>query len=101
MDATPVAVNATGSGRGAPRPRAAPLATAASAGLRRDLEILDLLADPQIRTGLGVSRIAEMLGREKSQISRALKALEAEGMVERDPQTLEYRLGWRIYAFAA
>jgi DNA-binding IclR family transcriptional regulator len=101
MDATPVAVNATGSGRGAPRPRAAPAAAPASSGLRRDLEILDLLADPQIRTGLGVSRIAEVLAREKSQISRALKALEAEGMVERDPQTLEYRLGWRIYAFAA
>ena len=101
MDATPVALNATVPEQRAPRPGVAPPAVRASAGLRRDLEILDLLADPQVRTGLGVSRIAEVLGREKSQISRALKALEAEGMVERDQQTLEYRFGWRIYAFAA
>jgi DNA-binding IclR family transcriptional regulator len=101
MDATPVALNATASGGRTPRPRTAPPAAPASSGLRRDLAILDLLADPQNRTGLGVSRIAEVLAREKSQISRALKALEAEGMVERDSQTLEYRLGWRIYAFAA
>ena len=101
MNATPVASSATPSGPRAPSPRVAPQIAPASAGLRRDVEILDLLADPQTRTGLGVSRIAEVLGREKSQISRALKSLEAEGMVERDPQTLEYRLGWRIYAFAA
>lgn len=75
---------------------------APSAGLRRDLEILDLLARPEHGTqGLGVSRIAELLGREKSQVSRALRALEAEGMADRDPDSLEYRLGWRLYALAA
>ncbi|WP_240943152.1 IclR family transcriptional regulator [Planosporangium thailandense] len=65
------------------------------------MEILELLATAQGAPGLGVSRIAESLGREKSQMSRALRALEAEGMVERDPDTLEYRLGWRVYALAA
>jgi DNA-binding IclR family transcriptional regulator len=76
--------------------------TPPSAGLRRDLEILDLLALPEHCTqGLGVSRIAELLGREKSQVSRALKALEAEGMADRDPESLEYRLGWRLYVLAA
>ncbi|GAA3812997.1 IclR family transcriptional regulator [Sphaerisporangium flaviroseum] len=74
---------------------------APSAGLRRDLEILELLANADPQGGLGVSRIAEILGREKSQMSRALKALEAEGMAERDGETLEYRLGWRLYALAA
>lgn len=73
-----------------------------SVGLRRDLEILDVLARAEHAAGgLGVSRIAELLGREKSQISRALKALEAEGMAERDPDSLKYRLGWRLYAFAS
>ncbi|GLZ11605.1 IclR family transcriptional regulator [Actinomadura sp. NBRC 104425] len=73
-----------------------------SAGLRRDLEILELLARPEHASGgLGVSRIAELLGREKSQVSRALKALESEGMADRDPESLEYRLGWRLYALAA
>lgn len=80
------------------RPPTAP----ASVGLRRDLEILDLLALPEYAApGLGVSRIAELLGREKSQVSRALKALESEGMADRDPESLEYRLGWRLYALAA
>ncbi len=75
-----------------------------SAGLRRDLEILDVLAghgDERDTDGFGVSWIAQRLGREKSQVSRALRALEGEGMVERDPVTRRYRLGWRLFALAA
>ncbi|HLU75425.1 MAG TPA: IclR family transcriptional regulator C-terminal domain-containing protein [Nonomuraea sp.] len=78
--------------------------TVPSAGLRRDLEILDVLAghgDERDADGFGVSWIAQRLGREKSQVSRALRALEAEGMVERDPLTRRYRLGWRLFALAA
>jgi IclR family KDG regulon transcriptional repressor len=51
--------------------------------------------------GLGVVRIAELLGRQKSQVSRTLKTLAAHGFVDRDPDTLEYRLGWRLYTLAA
>lgn len=51
--------------------------------------------------GLGVMRIAELLGREKSQVSRTLKTLSSHGFVDRDPDTLEYRLGWRLYTLAA
>ncbi|GAB2951742.1 IclR family transcriptional regulator [Nonomuraea fastidiosa] len=75
-----------------------------SAGLRRDLEILEVLAghgDDRDADGFGVSWIAERLGREKSQVSRALRSLELEGMVERDPLTRRYRLGWRLFALAA
>jgi DNA-binding IclR family transcriptional regulator len=74
-----------------------------SAGLRRDLEVLRELASEESlrRGGLGVVRIAERLGREKSQVSRALRALEAEGMVERDPRTRTYQLGWALYTLAA
>lgn len=74
-----------------------------SASLRRDLEILDVLASDECRRrgGLGVVRIAERLGRENSQVSRALRALAEAGMVERDPRTLDYRLGWRLYSYAA
>lgn len=50
-------------------------------------------------SGLGVTRIAELLGREKSQVSRALKALSEYGLVERSPAA-GYRLGWRLYALA-
>jgi IclR family KDG regulon transcriptional repressor len=51
--------------------------------------------------GLGVVRIAELLDREKSQVSRALKTLSARGFVDRDPVTREYRLGLRFYGLAA
>ncbi|MFI5610060.1 IclR family transcriptional regulator [Amycolatopsis sp. NPDC051903] len=50
---------------------------------------------------LGVQAVAEVLGTEKTQVSRTLKALAEEGFAERDPQTLEYSLGWRIFALAA
>ncbi len=51
--------------------------------------------------GLGVVRIAELIGREKSQVSRALRTLAESGLVDRDPSTLHYRLGWRFFALAA
>lgn len=74
-----------------------------SAGLQRDLEILDTLAaeDSRRHGGLGVVAIATRLGRENSQVSRALSALAEAGMVERDPATAAYRLGWRLYSYAA
>ncbi|MFG2077107.1 IclR family transcriptional regulator [Nonomuraea maritima] len=77
---------------------------APSAGLRRDMEILEVLAghgDDRDADGFGVSWIAQRLDREKSQVSRALRALELEGMVERDALTRRYRLGWRLFALAA
>ncbi len=74
-----------------------------STGLGRDLDILDLLAgdDTVRRGGLGVVAIAGRLGRQNSQVSRALQALRDAGMVERDPTTANYRLGWRLYSYAA
>lgn len=72
-------------------------------GLQRDLALLETLgADSVVAAGgLGVSRLAELLQRDKGQVSRALRVLEREGLVERDDQTREYRLGWRLYALAA
>lgn len=74
-----------------------------SAGLRRDLELLEVLggAEARRRGGLGVVRIAALTGREKTQVSRALGTLADSGLVERDDQTLSYRLGWRLYVLAA
>jgi len=72
-------------------------------GLRRDIELLEALgsAEAQRAGGLGVVRLAQLVGREKSQVSRALRALAEEGIVERDPDTLEYRLGWRLFSLVA
>jgi DNA-binding IclR family transcriptional regulator len=74
-----------------------------SSALRRDLDILDLLASEESlrRHGLGVVRIAEELGRQNSQVSRALRELAEAGLVERDAETSAYRLGWRLYSYAA
>ncbi|MFC5799045.1 IclR family transcriptional regulator [Streptomyces formicae] len=72
-------------------------------GLRRDLELLEVLRSPEATwgAGLSVTRIAELTGREKSQVSRALAGMREEGLVDRDPETLAYRCGWRLYALAA
>ncbi|MGW8955550.1 IclR family transcriptional regulator [Streptomyces sp. NPDC055709] len=79
------------------------MSTRTAIGLRRDLEILEVLCSPEAMrgAGLGVTRIAQLTGREKSQISRALAGMKEEGLVDRDPETLAYRCGWRLYALAA
>lgn len=71
--------------------------------LRRGLAILFALAGEEaaVGGGLGVTRIAQLVGREKSQVSRALKVLGECGAVDRDPETLDYRVGWRLFALAA
>jgi IclR family KDG regulon transcriptional repressor len=71
--------------------------------LRRELAILTVLGGEEAVQdgGLGVVRIADLIGREKSQVSRTLKTLAESGFVDRDTATLQYRLGWRFFALAA
>lgn len=78
------------------------MATPRETSIRRGIETLLALGTPEAseRGGLGVTQISELLGREKSQVSRALKALAEYGLVERNRDALTYRLGWRIYAMA-
>ncbi|MBA2537417.1 MAG: IclR family transcriptional regulator [Actinobacteria bacterium] len=75
----------------------------AATSLRRGLAVLAALAgDEAVRSGgLGVTRIATLIGREKSQVSRTLKILAEDGVVDRDPRTLAYRLSWRFLTLAA
>ncbi len=71
-------------------------------GLVRDLELLEVLAaNDAAHGGIGTVRIAQLVNRDKGQVSRSLRTLEREHLVERDPMTREYRLGWRVYALAA
>ena len=70
-----------------------------TAALSRGLRALEVLADGS--DGLGVTRLAELLGEDKSQVSRTLGALAERGYVERDAGTLAYRLGWRVFALAS
>lgn len=79
------------------------VADAHSGGVSRAAAALIALGSPEAvaRGGLGVVRIAEIVGGDKGQISRLLKTLDAAGLVERDEQSLVYRLGWQLYALAA
>jgi IclR family KDG regulon transcriptional repressor len=73
-----------------------------TAALARGLEALEVLArEPVARDGLGVLRLADLVGADKSQMSRTLATLEEHGFVLRDPETLAYRLGWRLFGLAA
>jgi len=72
-----------------------------TAALARGLGVLELLADEPTGAGLGVVRLAELRGDDKSQLSRTLATLSEHGYVERDPETLAFRLGWRVFALAA
>lgn len=49
----------------------------------------------------GVSELARAVGRERSQVSRMLRALERGGLVEQDPETRRYRLGWALLVLAS
>ena len=74
-----------------------------ASGLRRDLEVLDALATPEAISagGLGVTRVAELTGRDKGQISRTLSTLAEAGFVQRERNGNRYQLGFQLYALAS
>lgn len=74
-----------------------------SAGLSRDLEVLEVLAAPEALRdhGLGVNRVSELTARDKGQISRTLATLADSGFVQRERSTGKYRLGYQLYALAS
>lgn len=78
------------------------LADQRGTSLRRGLEILTALGSGESdSSGLGVTRIADLTGHEKSQVSRALAILAEYGFAERLPGRATYRLGWTCFALAA
>jgi DNA-binding IclR family transcriptional regulator len=83
-----------------PRP---PTTGDGGSSLRRGLLALEVLArvNGQDDAGLGVVEVAHRLGVDKSQASRTLRALADHGLAERDPASRAYRLGPRIFAYAA
>ena len=77
--------------------------TVRDSSLGRGIEILLALGGDEALAngGLGVVRVAELVGREKTQVSRALKSLAELGLVDRPPGSLDYRLGWKVFTLAA
>jgi DNA-binding IclR family transcriptional regulator len=104
-------------GPDAPTPRSPATSLAGSAGsdaphgrrnrdeaggpVHRALDVLDLLGTPGGPSSLGVVEIARQLGRDKSQVSRLLKVLADAGYVDREPGSLRYRIGTRLFAIGA
>lgn len=77
------------------------MASEASTSLQRAIDILVALsAAARLDRELGVAEVARLVGREKSQVSRSLKTLAESGLVDRDPDTLAYRPGWRLFTLA-
>lgn len=48
-----------------------------------------------------VSELASIVGRERSQVCRMLKSLCQAQVLEQDPESHRYRLGWRVRVMAA
>lgn len=73
----------------------------AGSPVHRALAILELLGSEDVVAPLGVVEVARQLGREKSQVSRTLRLLADAGFVDREPHTHKYRIGARLFSFAA
>src|SRR5215218_3626471 len=69
--------------------------------LRRGLLALEVLAHAEGQDGLGVVDVARRLDVDKSQASRTLRTLADHGLAERDAVSRAYRLGPRVFAYAA
>jgi IclR family transcriptional regulator, KDG regulon repressor len=80
-----------------------PAAGDGGSSLRRGLRALEALADADELgdAGLGVVEVARRLGIDKSQASRTLRVLAEHGLAERDAASRAYRLGPRVFAYAA
>jgi IclR family transcriptional regulator, KDG regulon repressor len=75
---------------------------AGGSSLRRGLLALEVLAHAgEDDAGLGVVDVARRLGVDKSQASRTLRALADHGLAERDAASRAYRLGPRVFTYAA
>jgi DNA-binding IclR family transcriptional regulator len=74
------------------------VAVDAATSLRRGILVLRALGSGE---ALGVLQIARLVGQDKSQVSRTLKTLSEYGLVDRDPETRAYRLGWGVFELAA
>ena len=78
------------------------MAATEATSLRRGLALLFAI-EAEEALGVqppGVTRLSTLSGSDKPQVSRSLKILAEHGLVDRDPATLGYRLGWRLLAMA-
>jgi len=66
--------------------------------LAHAIDVLEALAQ---RGEMGVSEISREIGLSKTAVYNILATFEGRRMVNRDPVTSRYRLGWRVYELGA
>lgn len=70
-------------------------------GILRAIDVLTFVASRADRPAPGVVEVARALGREKSVVSRNLRALADTGLLRREPVGLGYRIGPVLFTIAA
>lgn len=59
------------------------------------LKVIEALASAP--SGLGVTRLAQLLGMPKARVHRHLSVLREHGYVDQDPDNNQYRVGWQMF----
>ena len=65
--------------------------------LDKAIEILNLLYQTDDYRGCGITDLSVRSGLNKSVVHRIMDTLLYNGLVEKDPETSRYRLGWGLY----
>lgn len=68
--------------------------------LDKAIEILNLLYSSDDHRGCGITELSVKSGLNKSVVHRIMDTLLYNGLVEKDPDTSRYRLGWGLYTLA-
>ena len=69
--------------------------------LRRGIQLLEHLSSVTDTEGVAAAELARSLGIERSVVHRTLQVLHELELVEKDPLTLNFRPGWRMFTLAA
>lgn len=65
----------------------------------RAIDVITMLSNAD--ADLSLTAIATYVGMSKSAVYELLRTLQARHLVERDPETLRYRLSWTVYELGA
>jgi IclR family transcriptional regulator, KDG regulon repressor len=69
--------------------------------LRRGIQLLEHLSTVTDGEGVAAAELSRSLGIERSVVHRTLQVLHELELVDKDPVTLNFRPGWRLFTLAA
>lgn len=68
--------------------------------LEKAIEIMNIMYKDGDFRGMGITELSEMSGLNKSVVHRIMDTLLFYDIIEKDPNTSRYRLGWGLYTLA-